>query len=352
MKSIISIIIAIFLSSCGTDNKTTSNFEQINSIAFGSCAKQWEKQPIWSNISKDKPNLFLFLGDAIYGDWDGSKTFDISKETLKRDYNKLGLIPEYKKFKSNTKILATWDNHDYGKHNGGREFEKKHISKEEFLNFFNVPKSSDRYKTPGIYDSKIYGPNSRKVQIILLDTRWFKSPFKMDTLTVKERLKLGKTGKYMANTDPNATLLGDTQWKWLKTELKKEADVRFICSSTQVIPNQKGMDEWGNYPIERSLLLETLSETTGTPIILSGNVHFAEISRIKLREKYIYEFTSSGLTHVNEIYGNAPNKFRVLEPFISLNYGLINIDWNKKQISFKIRGLNEHKENELSLSFN
>lgn len=311
----------------------------IETVAFGSCAKQWEKQPIWTSINNDNPDLFLFIGDAIYGDWDGNEVFDITEETLSRDYAKLDAIPEFKKFKAHHTILATWDNHDYGKHNGGREFDKKELAKHKFLDFFDEPDTSFRYQTPGIYEAYMYGPDQKKTQIILLDTRWFKSPFKMDSLTAEERKALGKVGRYAPNYSAKATLLGTSQMNWLKKQLAKTADVRLICSSIQVIPNEKGMDEWGNYPIERQAFLDLISASSGTSVLLSGNVHFAEISRLRNSGKNIYEITSSGLTHINEQYGEAPNNFRVKGPYIDLNYGEVKIDWNLKQIVLNIKGL-------------
>ena len=41
---------------------------KVTRIAFGSCAKQWEPQPVWDAVAAAKPDLFLFIGDAIYGD--------------------------------------------------------------------------------------------------------------------------------------------------------------------------------------------------------------------------------------------------------------------------------------------
>ncbi len=58
--------------------------KSISKIAFGSCAQQWLPQPIWSNIDSVRPDVFLFLGDAIYGDWDGEKVFEVSEKTLDR----------------------------------------------------------------------------------------------------------------------------------------------------------------------------------------------------------------------------------------------------------------------------
>src|SRR6187431_3829625 len=40
----------------------------VSRIAFGSCAKQDKPQPIWDAVVETKPELFVFLGDNIYGD--------------------------------------------------------------------------------------------------------------------------------------------------------------------------------------------------------------------------------------------------------------------------------------------
>ena len=68
--------------------------------------------------------------------------------------------------------------------------------------------------------------------------------------------KIGKVGKYAPNTDKDTTILGEGQWQWLEEQLKKPAELRLVVSSTQVIPDQKGMDEWGAFPRERQRLFD------------------------------------------------------------------------------------------------
>jgi alkaline phosphatase D len=315
----------------------------LHRIAFGSCAKQWLEQPIWKTIGDTKPDLFLFIGDAIYGDWDGDNIFDVTDETLERDWGRLAAIPEFKQFSNNVPIMATWDNHDYGKHDGGAEFAKKELTKKYFLDFFGEPADSERRKSPGIYDVRILGPDGKQVQIILLDTRWFKSPFKKDPRSKEELKKIGKVGKNIPNTDPDATLLGAAQWDWLEEQLKEPAEIRLIVSSTQIIANEKGMDEWGDYPAERQKLFDFIASTGANGVImLSGNVHFAELSKTDEGPYPLYDFTLSGLTHVNEAYGKAPNSFRIAGPVIDLNFGLLEIDWEAQpapQVTLKAVGL-------------
>jgi alkaline phosphatase D len=303
-------------------------------IAFGSCAKQWLDQPIWNAVLESRPDVFLFLGDAIYGDYDGEKAFVPNKQTLLRDWGRLGAQPGYRALREQVPVMATWDNHDYGKHDGGAEFAFKETSKRLFLDFFGEPTDSERRTTPGIYDARIVGPVGRRVQIILLDTRYFKGPYLKDNRSKAEKNAaglVGSMGNYVPNEDPDVSLLGEAQWQWLERQLLMPAEVRLIASSTQVVNDEKNMDEWGNYPLERRRLFD-LIESTGASgvLLLSGNVHYTEISRLERSTYPLVDFTSSGMTHTNEHYAGAENRYRVAGPSARKNFGLIEIDWAAK----------------------
>ena len=56
-------------------------------IAFGSCAHQERPQLIWEAVLQYRPELFLFLGDNVYGDVRDGKVVD------QADYQSL-LIPD------------------------------------------------------------------------------------------------------------------------------------------------------------------------------------------------------------------------------------------------------------------
>ncbi len=301
----------------------------ISRIAFGSCAKQWEPQPIWDFVSRRDPDVFLFLGDAIYGDWHGEEVFSPTRESLIADWERLAAIPEFAAFRSKTPILATWDNHDYGKHDGGAEFELKDISKEIFLDFFGEPVASIRRKRAGIYDAAMFGPEGQRTQIILLDTRSFKSPYLIDARDKAVKAALNIRGQYLPSTDPDATLLGQEQWDWLELELSKPAEVRFICSSTQVVADEKAMEEWGNYPLERQRLFKLIETTQANGVIfLSGNVHYSEISGTDEGPYVLTDFTSSGMTHSEPAYAELNNAKRIQGPFTGFNFGEVSIAWN------------------------
>lgn len=140
--------------------------EPLTRIALGSCARQNLEQPIWDPIVAAKPDLFLFLGDNIYGD---SKDIQV----LRSKYAQLAAKPGYQRLKATCPILATWDDHDYGADDAGAEYPLKVESQKLFLDFFDEPVDSPRRQREGIYDAKVFGPSGQRVQILLLDTRDF-----------------------------------------------------------------------------------------------------------------------------------------------------------------------------------
>ncbi len=329
----------------------------VQRIAFGSCAMQWLEQPIWNSAIASQPDLYLFLGDAIYGDFDGKKPFTPTGESLLRDWGKLEAQPGFKTLRKRTPVMATWDNHDYGSHDGGAEFELRELSKKIFLDFFGEPEGTLRRQRDGIYDAKIFGPEGRRVQVILLDNRWNRGPLIPDTRSEQERKALGISGSmgHSPNHDPSVTLLGESQWQWLEAELRKSAELRLIGSGTQIVNDSKGMQEWGNFPRERKRLFDLIARTGAKGVVLlSGNVHYTEVSKTGEGPYPLYDFTSSGLTHNSVAYAEYNNPYRVAGPYAKNNFGLVEIDWGgpATTISLKTIGLDGTTafEHEISLA--
>ena len=146
----------------------------LSRIAFGSCADQAKPQPIWDAILAYRPELFIFAGDNVYGDFNSEDAAN-----LKRAYETAEGIAGYNRLRETIAHLAVWDDHDYGINDGGGDFPHKAVAKELFLKFWKVPATDIRRTRDGIYDSSIIGPPGMRVQIILLDLRWFRSPLKV-----------------------------------------------------------------------------------------------------------------------------------------------------------------------------
>ena len=126
------------------------NEKPLQRIAFGSCAHQDKPQLFWDPILAAKPELFLFIGDNIYGD-----TQDM--DVLKAKYAKLGATAGYQKLLKTCPVLGTWDDHDFGGNDAGADYPKKVESQQVFLDFFGVAKDSPRRKQEGVYHAAIFG---------------------------------------------------------------------------------------------------------------------------------------------------------------------------------------------------
>jgi alkaline phosphatase D len=257
-------------------------------IAFGSCARESDPQPIWDAIVAGRPELFIFTGDNIYGD-----TADMN--VMRAKYALLAAQPGFARLRQLCPILATWDDHDFGKGDAGAEFPAKRESQAAFLDFFGVPEDSPRRRQEGVYHSAMFGPAGRRVQVILLDTRFFRSPLKLAPKGTPGRLK------YLPNHDSGVTFLGDAQWQWLEARLKEPAELRLLVTSTQAISEEHGAESWANFPAERARLFGLIRATQASGVlILSGDRHHAEISRLNADHPagvgyILYDITASSL---------------------------------------------------------
>ena len=309
----------------------------IQKIAFGSCASQDYPQVVWDAINDVHPDLFIFLGDNVYAD-------GTDMDYIRKCYEKLGDKPGFKKLReSKTKILATWDDHDMGLNDGGADYPKRAESQQIMLDFFGEPKDSPRRKREGVYESYLFGPQGKRTQVILLDTRYHRTPLTpmdppyksyepKDPAADKDGFVLRGTGRNLPNRDPAATILGPAQWKWLEEQLKLPADLRIIGSSVQFVADDQPWEKWGNFPLEQQRFYKLIKDTKATGIfIISGDRHRAEISRIDNRIPYpLWDITSSSLNSPSKPdTQDEPNKYRVARHnFVDSNFGLLTLDWS------------------------
>ncbi len=292
--------------------------QAISRIAFGSCIKQDQPQPIWNSIVAQEPDVFILLGDNIYAD-----TIDMEK--MRTEYAKLTAAPGYVALKETCKILATWDDHDFGQNDGGADYPMRAGSQREFLRAFDEPADSPRWNRPGVYDAHIFGPAGKRVQIILLDTRYFRSPLR------RRDPRTPGSGAYVANHDPAATMLGDAQWKWLEDQLRQPAELRIIASGIQVVSEDHGWEKWMNLPRERERLFGLIGDTNAQDVLfISGDRHFAELSKMESEAvNYpLYDLTSSGMNCARPEWYADPNRHRVGKMIVGDNFAIITVDWN------------------------
>ena len=330
MKS--SVLLALCLvitSSIAKGTEEPAPAKALERIAFGSCATQERPQPIWDAVSRSNPELLLLLGDNIYAD-----TEDMNE--MRAKYAAFAAMPGFEALRSKVPILATWDDHDLGVNDGGSSYPKKVESQQVFLDFFGEPSDSPRRKQAGVYDARVYGPPGKRVQVIMLDTRYFRSDLKEKPVRVRNQ------GPYIPNGDPNATILGPSQWEWLEKQLLVPAELRLVVSSIQVVAAEHGWEKWMNIPKERERLFDLIKRTKANGVVfLSGDRHLAELSMIYDALGYpAIDLTSSGLNQ-GARYPRPleENKARVATMNWGDNFGVVAIDWSlaDPEISLQIR---------------
>jgi len=272
-------------------------------IAFGSCMHQNREQTIWKHVVSYNPDVFVFLGDNIYGD-----TEDMA--VMREKYAKLSAKEGFSKLRqSNAKLLATWDDHDYGVNDGGSDYPKRKESQEVFREYWQP--QAGYGGDEGIYSFHQLGD----VQFIILDTRYFRAPIDMAD-------------------GPDKVMLGEAQWAWLENIFAtKPAKLRLIGSSIQFVSDQHRWEKWANFPTERDRFIALAKKHNVSGIIfMSGDRHLGDLSTRDYGLGYpIFDITSSGMS-VSTLEGGwrpqEPNDYRVASHLYGDNFGVIEIDWS------------------------
>ena len=301
--------------------------DDVTRILFGSCIKQEHPVPIFDTILQQQPDLFVFLGDNIYGD-----TEDM--DVMQSKYDKLGAMSGFRRLRKACPILATWDDHDFGVNDGGADYSKRRESEQLFLNFWLGDEDTASRHRPGVYDVYYMGSKGQRIQFIMLDTRYFRSPLK------RGEKRVG--GSWQPDDDPAKTVLGEAQWVWLEEQLRQPASLRIIASSIQFIAEDAGQETWSNLPRERQRMIDLIASTGAEGVVfISGDRHWSELSAIDEGAPYrLYDFTSSSL---NQLHGRGTptqNKYRALPTtFHKENFGVLDIDWRRAAMHLTIKDM-------------
>ena len=145
-------------------------------FGLGSCLDQDREQSIWSSIKKEELDGFIFLGDNVYGDLPNGKLLKIERAYQIQKKRLPSWLMDEKE------ILAIWDDHDFGLNDGGGDYPYKKDAEKMFLNFWNIPQTDLRRNREGIYFKQTKEIEGTKVEIIGLDTRYFRSKPIISTL--------------------------------------------------------------------------------------------------------------------------------------------------------------------------
>eukprot|EP01041_Mallomonas_annulata_P001383 gene1383-2662_t len=332
------------------ENDVLSNIR----IGFGSCHDNADDDNIWGKVKASSPNVWIWLGDIVYVDSKKSNSSGMNNtlDIMTSSWQRLRENTEYLEFTSNLSkpglVMATWDDHDFGADNAGKSFPYKMESRSLFLHHMGYAEDATMNSRQGVYSSVRLGTPGKYITIILLDMRFNKDDYGTE----------------------NGDFLGEEQWLWLTGELSSltSEHILLLGSSIQVLPDDKPfcIETWSKFPHMRERLVSLLANSQASHVvILSGDVHYAEINKALVHTQHantntptvssssvlLTEVTSSGLTHawgegdgasgaVGMFYtyvffiGQYLIPFRYREQgwndwYSGINYGMIDITWNE-----------------------
>jgi alkaline phosphatase D len=197
-------------------------------------------------VRAQRPDFFMYLGDTIYADINGSARhlpeFWAKYRTNRNDAWMQNCFAE-------TSVYVTWDDHevvnDYWAANPLAP-----IGRKAFLDYWPVrcpPGECER-----IYRSFRWG---QAAEIFILDSRQYRNP------------------------DKN-TMLGTGQREWLLESLAAStANFKFIATAVPMVGG--GRDRWDGYPKERKQILSFIKDRKIRGVVfLSADMHCAAITKI------------------------------------------------------------------------
>lgn len=255
-------------------------------------------------------------------------------------------------------VFGTWDDHDMGLNDGGKEYQHKKITQNFFLTFLQAPPSDPRWHREGVYTfhtidfHDVFGPSAANgtlesealsllpqvykyaVCVLLLDTRSFRDP---------------------VNATYAGDMLGEEQWIWVEEKMEYMAslstDGRQMCAATvvgsgiQFSLDEKPSENWAAFPYSRDRLLGIIAHHKVERLFfVTGDVHLGELGAdfsahtiTKVLGYPLVEATSSGLTHsANMLHAEwlvprlCPTVRRV-GIYIEKNFGSIQLSLNRRK---------------------
>lgn len=226
---------------------------------------------IFNAMALAKPDLTVWLGDNVYY----RENDYTSAEGMAHRWRHDRALPELQPLLRAGRHVATWDDHDFGPNDSNSSFVLKGAALEIFKRQW-ANRSWGLPDVPGVFGSFM----ESDIEFFLLDGRYHRD---------SDRDK----------DNPNKTMLGAEQLRWLKNALlASTAAFKVIVSGSQVLNDPQRFEGWHNFKAERDGFLRWLQDhhVRGV-LLLSGDRHHTELLRLPRAGTYaLHELTCSPTT--------------------------------------------------------
>ncbi len=272
---------------------------------------------IFTAITKDKPDAFLWLGDNAYyreADWN-TKSGMIYRQSHTR------ALAETRALFASTHNYATWDDHDFGPNDANRSFGQRGVNADIFRAFWPML-NTNLTGQGGVTSTFEWGD----AQFFLLDDRYFRAPNE--------------------DTSKGKQFFGDAQLEWLREALiSSKATFKIVACGGQMLNTAAIYENLSTYPKEYEKFLNLLLNSPASGIFLmSGDRHHSELQKMDRTGTYpIYELTCSPLT-AGAANPKETNNYRVEGTLIPSkhNYALVNFSGPRRdrKMTITMKGVN------------
>lgn len=244
--------------SCAYINQPEGGYDRLGGKPYGADYR------IFESIHAVNPDFFVWLGDNIYyrePDWTSRRGM-IERWTHDR------AIPEMRAFLASRSHFATWDDHDYGPNDAGREYWNRAAATEVFQLFHANPPPANPEKA-GIATYFSWSD----VHFYLLDNRSFRTvPGVRPEPFGYERQQLGK-----AQIDWLVELM---IFNREQSRSSYPSTFHVVGLGSQVM-SPHSRDSLPHYPLEWQYLFDRLVHAEMHNVLfITGDVHYGEVSRL------------------------------------------------------------------------
>ena len=289
----------------------------------------------WRNLQSLKPDVVFMIGDNVYVDVLGQK---VDEQGIWSRYVETRHRLEIFRQKNLIPIFATWDDHDYGKNNSGRDFPYKGEAQKVFQSFFPMTSLLGvTSKGPGVSHSVILS----KQLFLFLDNRSFRTLPEGEEKSMGEK-KNGNPG-WRKNQLVSGSHFGPAQVSWILNQIRATSYPVWLISGDQFFGGHHPFESFqGQHPRDFKVFLKKLKKTKKNILFISGDRHLTEIMKIPphfLNGK-TYEITSSPI-HSSTYKGSFskyPNPFALVGVDGVNNFIIIESSRRKKGVEFKVWG--------------
>lgn len=319
-------------------------------ILLASCNDEEQISPALARLAREEADLLLMLGDNVYGDRDGPayQNNDPDLMELRRSFADLAASEEFQAARAAHPMMVAWDDHDYGANDAGRDFPFRRFAERIHERFWGLDTEKDVGNWDGTYYARSFGPQGQRVQIIMLDTRFFRSG-----LTPTDEWGAPGKERYIPSTADAQDMLGASQWTWLENQLSAPADIRLIVSSIQVLPTTHGFEAWATLPDERQRLFDLVQRSGANGVVfLSGDRHTSFLYRDEtVLDHAALELTSSSLNVSFATESDERDARQIGSGFAPENFGDVTIDWTGRRVSLNLLNQSGARVRQTSASF-